>query len=161
MKLFYYLIASIAFVLPLSISSAQEAISASGGNAEGTGGSVSFSAGQLFYMTHTGTNGSVSEGVQQPWEISVVTSVREAEGIILAVSAFPNPVTEQLTLRVDRYNPENLHFQLFDVNGRMVKAGIITGQETIIDMAGFTHATYLLRVMDKNKVIKTFRLIKL
>ncbi len=161
MKLYFFIIVLIGSILPPSISSAQETISAAGGNAEGTGGSVSYSAGQLFFMTHTGTHGSVAEGIQQPWEISVVTSVKEAEGINLVVSVFPNPVTDHLILRVDRYSLETLHYQLFDVNGRIVRTGRITGHETTINMAGFTHATYLLRILDKDKEIKTFRLIKL
>ena len=160
MKPAFFIIALTAFILSPSISSAQEVISASGGNAEGTGGSVSYSAGQLFFMTHSGTDGSVSEGVQQPFEISVVTSVVEAEGIDLVVSAFPNPVTDHLMLRVDRYDFESLHYQLFDVNGRMVKTGMITSPETLIDMTGFARATYLLRLLDEDKEIKTFRIIK-
>ncbi len=73
-------------------------MSVSGGEAKGSGGSVSYSAGQLFYMTHSGADGYVSEGV-----------------------------TDHLMLRIDRYNFENLEFQLFDVTGRMVKNGLITG----------------------------------
>lgn len=160
MKLAFFIIPLFAFILSPSISSAQEVISASGGNAEGTGGSVSYSAGQLFFMTHAGTDGSVAEGVQQPWEISVVTSVAEAEGIDLVVSAFPNPVTDHLILRVDRYNFENLRYQLFDVNGRMVKTGTAASHETHIDMTAIARATYFLRVLDKEKEIKTFRIIK-
>ncbi len=52
---------------PVYSISAQEVISASGGNATGSGGSVSYSVGQLFFMTHTGADGSVAEGVQQPY----------------------------------------------------------------------------------------------
>ena len=60
---------------------AQESVNATGGNAQGSGGSVSYSVGQLFYLIITGETGSVSEGVQQPYEISVVTAVVEAGGI--------------------------------------------------------------------------------
>ena len=154
------LVAILMFGFGLTLLHAQETVPASGGQASGSGGSVSYSVGQLFFMNHTGENGSVFEGVQQPYEISVVTALVEAEGIDLIVSAFPNPVTDHLILRVDRYNYENLHFQLIDINGRMVKTGIVTSHETIIDMAGLTRTTYLLRILDKEKGIKTFRIIK-
>jgi hypothetical protein len=62
---------------------AQEVIPAVGGNASGSGGSVSYSVGQVAYQTHTGTNGSVVEGVQQPYEISVLTAIEEAKNINL------------------------------------------------------------------------------
>ena len=60
---------------------AQEAIPATGGMASGSGGSVSYSLGQLVYTTNTGTNGSVALGIQQPFEIFVVTSIEQAKGM--------------------------------------------------------------------------------
>ncbi len=160
MRPIFHIIAFIFYGFSMSISSAQEVIPASGGNAEGSGGSVSYSIGQMFYMTHEGTTGSVSEGVQQPYEISAITGIEEAEGIALVVSAFPNPVTDFLILRVDQYNLENLNFHLFDINGRMVKNGKVIGHETIIDMGNLSRTTYLLRLLDNEKEIKTFRIIK-
>jgi len=144
----------------LADANAQQTVPASGGKASGSGGTVSYSVGQVFYSIFTGETGSASEGVQQPYEISVVTGIPEAEGIDLVVSAFPNPVTDHLILRVEHYDPENLSFQLFDVNGRMVQTGQVVGPETIIDMTGQTRAVYLLRVLDNEKEIKTFRILK-
>jgi hypothetical protein len=43
----------------------QESIVASGGDASGSGGSSSYSAGQVFYSNYTGSNGSETQGVQQ------------------------------------------------------------------------------------------------
>ena len=60
---------------------AQEAIPAAGSNAIGSGGSVSYSVGQVVYTINTGTNGSVAEGVQQPYEISVVVGIEQAKDI--------------------------------------------------------------------------------
>jgi len=48
---------------------AQETIPASGGKASGSGGTASYSFGQVVYTTYTGTNGLVAQGVQQPFEI--------------------------------------------------------------------------------------------
>ena len=62
---------------------AQTSVNATGGDASGGGGSVSYSVGQVVYTTHTGTSGSVAEGVQQPYEISVVTGLEEAQSINL------------------------------------------------------------------------------
>jgi hypothetical protein len=44
----------------------QETLSASGGDATGSGGTVSYTVGQVFYTSLTGSTGTVSEGVQQP-----------------------------------------------------------------------------------------------
>ena len=58
---------------------AQTSVNAIGGDATGSGGSVSYSVGQVVYTTNKGTNGSVVEGVQQPYEILVVTAIKEAK----------------------------------------------------------------------------------
>jgi uncharacterized protein (TIGR02145 family) len=49
----------------------QNTISAAGGNAKGSGGSASFTVGQIFYTKLSGTNGTVVQGIQQPYEISM------------------------------------------------------------------------------------------
>ena len=56
---------------------AQESVNSSGGEATGTGGTASYSVGQVVYTTATGTNGSVAQGVQQPYEISTTVGINE------------------------------------------------------------------------------------
>ena len=51
---------------------AQQAFVAAGGDATGSGGTVSFSAGQVVYTTITSGSGSVSQGVQQVYDNSVL-----------------------------------------------------------------------------------------
>ena len=79
---------------------AQTSINTAGSKAAGSGGTISYSIGQIDYQTHTGTNSSVAEGVQQPYEISVVNATEETIDIKLSVSVFPNPATDYLTLEV-------------------------------------------------------------
>ena len=79
---------------------AQTSVNATGGNASGSGGSASYSVGQVVFTTNTGTSGSVVQGIQQPYEISVVTGIEQAKGINLELSVYPNPTTDYLTLEV-------------------------------------------------------------
>ena len=139
---------------------AQTSVNATGGNASGSGGSASYSVGQLAYTTNTGTNGSVSEGVQQPFEISVVTGIEEAKGINLSVSAYPNPTTDYLTLEVKDVELLNLHFQMYDMNGKLLQNEKITGNQTSIVMSNLVPATYFVKVIQGNKEFKTFKIIK-
>ncbi len=46
---------------------AQENTIATGGEATGAGRTASYSVGQVVYTTATGANGSVAQGVQQPY----------------------------------------------------------------------------------------------
>ena len=94
---------------------AQTSINTAGSKAAGSGGTISYSIGQIDYQTHTGTNGSVAEGVQQPYEISVVNATEETIDIKLSVSVFPNPATDYLTLEVKDTDYSKLRFQLFDM----------------------------------------------
>jgi len=139
---------------------AQETVPATGGDASGSGGSSSYTVGQLFYTTITGTNGSVTQGLQQPYEISVITGIEEAKGIDLNVSAFPNPTTDVLNLEIGNYDNTNLSYQLFDMQGRMVVSKKITGDHTSIGTGNLVSATYFLRVLEDNKEIKSFKIIK-
>ena len=140
---------------------AQTAVPATGSNASGSGGTVSYSVGQVVCTTNTGgSNGSVAQGVQQPFEISVVTGLEEAKGINLSVSAYPNPTTDFLNLKVENYDKTNLSYQLFDISGKLLETKKITSNETSINTSKLVPATYFLKVTENNKEVKTFKILK-
>jgi len=142
---------------------AQESLNTIGGNVSGNGGSVSYSVGQVVYTTNTGTTGSVAQGVQQPYEISVITGIEKAKGIDLSVSAYPNPTTDYLTLSIDAERSrsiQSMSYQLYDMNGKLLQNEKITGNQTSIAMSKLVPATYFVRVTEGNKEVKTFKIIK-
>lgn len=147
--------------LGLSNIQAQETIPTTGGEASGGGGSASYTVGQVFYTVNVGTNGnSIAQGVQQPYEISVVTGIYEAKDINLSVSAYPNPTTNYLTVKVENYETENLTLQLYDMQGKLLQSEKITGNQTSIVMSNFVPATYFVKVIQGNKEVKVFKIIK-
>ena len=140
---------------------AQTSVNATGGNASGSGGSASYSVGQVVYTTNTGTNGSVSEGVQQPFEISVVTGIEEAKDIFLNVSAYPNPTTDYLELKVENLQLSELSYKLYDISGKVYQNKEIGNSITKIEMQNLPQGIYFIKVIDtKNKEFKTFKIIK-
>ena len=136
---------------------AQVSVNAAAGNATGDGGSVSFSVGQVAFSANVGTNGSVTEGVQQPYEISVLSVAEQAENISLSV--YPNPSTDYLCLTTSD-EISGLSYQLFDMNGRLLKSEKIVGNQTNINMQGLVSATYFVKVNQGNKTVKSFKIIK-
>ena len=138
---------------------AQQAINASGANATGSGGSVSYSVGQVLYTTNSGSNGSSAQGVQQPYEISTTLSLPEANDIRL-MSVYPNPTTNRVVLNVGNYGTTNLSLQFIDINGRILLENKIINIETNLDIENYPVAIYFLKVMDKNSAIKIFKIIK-
>lgn len=151
---------AIFLVFSYSELQAQETIPITGGNASGSGGSVSYTIGQTFYTTNTGSNGSVAEGVQQPYEISVIIGIEETNGINLSVSAYPNPTTDFLLLKVESEKFKDLSYQLFDLNAKLLESKKLVSNETSIVMSNLVPATYFLKVTEGNKEVKTFRIIK-
>ena len=148
------------FVFGFTIQ-AQNTIPASGGNASGGGGTVSYSVGQIGYITNTSvSSGSVAQGVQQPFEISVITAIEQAEDITLVCTVYPNPASNFLTLKVENYDKESLSYQLFDANGKLLESKKVTGNKTIISMVNLLPSLYFLKVIDNQKEIKTFKIIK-
>ena len=150
------------FLLGLGLTGlyAQEAIPASGGDSTGSGGSVSYSYGQVVYFTNTGTNGSVIEGVQQPYEISIVTGIQQARDITLFCTVYPNPANDLLTLEVEIADNENLFYQLYEIKGKLLVSKRLIDNKTTISMANLAPAAYFLKITDNQKVVKTFKIIK-
>ena len=145
----------------LSNIQAQEVLPATGGEASGGGGSASYTVGQVVYTTNVGTNGnSVAQGVQQPYEISIVLGIPEAKDINLSVSAYPNPTTNYLTVKVENYETANLQYLVFDINGKQLQTVKSTGVETNINIQDYPAANYFVKVLDNKKEIKVFKIIK-
>ena len=136
---------------------AQESPTATGGEATGTGGTASYSVGQVVYTTAAGTNGSVAQGVQQPYEISTTVGINETS-INLEMSVYPNPTTNYLTLKVE--DNANLSYQLYDLQGKVIENKKVKANSTTIKMEGLPKAVYFLKVVNNKQAVKTFRIIK-
>jgi hypothetical protein len=138
---------------------AQKGTVASGGNALGTGGSASYSIGQTDYITASGAGGTITQGIQQPYEIYVITGI-ETYGINLSLSVYPNPTTDLVTLSVKNTSTEKMSYILSDVQGKIIRKEKLTDNETSIFMADLRKSTYLVKVLNNNKEVKTFKIIK-
>lgn len=146
-------------LLCLSQVQAQETTTASGGNASGSNGNISFTVGQLVYTTTTGSTGSVAQGVQQPFEIQSVVGI-ENLNINLQLAVYPNPTTNWLQLEMKNYEFSNLSYQLLDLNGRVIFNEKITSEMSTISMEKLPSSIYLLKVIEANNELKTFKVHK-
>jgi len=138
---------------------AQEGFSTSGGQALGTAGSSSYTVGQAVYDTYTGSTGSVAQGIQQTYDIVALLGA-EISAIKLELVAYPNPIQETLTLKINNYKNEKLTYQLYDLQGKLWDSQSVKGAQTQLDMNDLAVGTYLLSIQDEELLIKTFRIIK-
>jgi hypothetical protein len=155
------------FIFPLQIIfvgmatfniQAQETVSSSGGNALGSGGSASYTIGQVAYTSNTSSAGTVSQGVQQPYEIIVITGI-DNKGINLELLAYPNPTNDVLNLKIES-ELRDLNYQLFDVEGNLIQNQRLINAETIIEMKDLLPAIYFLKIYQKQIEVKSFKIVK-
>ena len=92
----------------------------------------------------------MAQGVQQSYEISVVTAIEEAKGINLAVTAYPNPTNDYLTLEVKDFDLSNLSYKLHDIHGKLLQYEKITGNQTSIVMSNLVPSTFVVCLLTVN-----------
>ena len=154
------LILSVAVVFIFStLLYAQEVVTTTGGNGSGSGGSVSYTVGQVVNNIYRTGSGSVTEGIQQPYEISVETDVENTD-INLLITVFPNPTSDYLTIQVHDSGREELNYKLYRIDGKLITKGKINGKETKLKTEDLTAAVYLLRISNNKKEVKVFKIIK-
>lgn len=144
----------------VSTLSGQVAISSLGGDASSTGGAISFTVGQVVYTAQSAITGNIIQGVQQPYEIIVVSEEEIHYDIQLLATIYPNPVNETLSLRIDNSKATKLTYRLYDLNGRPIENKSIVSDITKIEMTKFISGSYFLKIYDDTKEVKTFKIIK-
>jgi len=157
--IFLFFIAILLLISCLNNTYAQQSILSAGGEATDITGSVSYSIGQVAYITMTGTGGTVTEGVQQPYEI-LFNGIYDEPGISLECLIYPNPATVSVRLKIDNHEIQNLSYCLYSMNGLVVKEEAIKNKETIIPMDDMISGTYLLTVSEYNQTVTFFKIIK-
>ncbi|WP_026705537.1 T9SS type A sorting domain-containing protein [Flavobacterium soli] len=151
----------IFFIATLQAQSlhAQQGTVAAGGESTGSGGSASNSIGVPVYTAISGSGGEATQGIQQPYEIYVL-GTDEFESIRLSVRVYPNPTVSTAYLSFDSLELENIRFELYDLNGKLLKGQKVTSRETPIAMDRMPSTMYLLKVYSGNRTLKSFKILK-
>jgi hypothetical protein len=138
---------------------AQQSANAAGGDASGSGGSASYSIGQVVYTMASGSNGTSNQGVQQPYEFFTV-GIDNFPAITLSLSVFPNPTPNIINLKVESGDFENLSITLYDISGKALISQKVSSALMQVPMQTLAAGSYLLRVNNTEKELKTFKIIK-
>lgn len=153
-------IALLLFWFALSGMQAQKSIATTGGSGFGNGGTLNYSIGQMVYTNTTGSIGTLSYGVQQAFEFTVVTSLKDNKGIALECTVYSIPNTNIVVLKIERFQLNPLMYQLYDLNGKLLERHSVVSIETSINMSQRPSATYLLTVTQKDKMVHSIRISK-
>ena len=150
---------SACVLLATQLVQSQNATPVSGGEATGSGGSGSYSVGQVFYTTNTATTGSVSQGVQQAFKFQTLSNP-ELTTVNLTAVTYPNPTKDFIILKITDSALNNLRYTLFDVNGKSIASVSITKSSTQIQLKHLSIGAYILKVSQQNQSLKTFKILK-
>jgi hypothetical protein len=145
-------------LLATQLMYSQQSIPATGGDATGSGGSSSYTVGQLVYTTSTGS-GTVIQGVQQSIELFTLSNP-ELTTVNLSAVIYPNPTSDYVMLKISDTALYNLSYHLVDINGKAISNGSLTNGDTQINMQQLAVGMYILKVSQNNQELKTFKIIK-
>ncbi|PZR19085.1 MAG: T9SS C-terminal target domain-containing protein [Flavobacterium psychrophilum] len=162
-KITFLIFLTTAFAAP--DLAAQQAVTASGGEISGSGGTASQSTGQIVYTRISGSGGTATQGVQQPFEISVIgkdeqKSISLKTTIPLNAIVSPNPTVATVSLFIEHDDLANFRYELYDLNGRIISHEKIREKETIISMETYPASVYILKIYDGRYQLKNFKIIK-
>lgn len=135
----------------------QEAVVSSGSYNKNGSASISWSLGELATHTLKTNENIITQGFQQTK--LTVTSVVEIPGIRMIVSAFPNPVQENINLKVDG-EIDYLKYVVYDLNGRMLHQGAFDSNPMVVPFYEYKSGIYFIRIVMAGAEIQTFKIIK-
>ena len=129
-------------MLSVMILSAQSDVVPVGGTATGSGGTVTYTVGQIAVQTYSNGTFTISEGVQQPYEIQII-GVDDYPGITLNAMVYPNPTIGNVQLTINNEQLEG-EVKVFDMNGKFLFSKRIERQNTEIPMSDLAAGTYFV-----------------
>jgi hypothetical protein len=89
-----------------------------------------------------------------------VTSVKQAE-FVTGLKAFPNPISDELTIETAIADDAKLAFVLVDAIGRKVLTGNLNSSKTTINTSNLTKGFYSLSITNETgNLLKTIKLVK-
>lgn len=141
----------------LGNAQAQETLSTAGGDISGSNGSMSYALGQLVFTKNTGSNGSVNQGIQYNYQIEATVLSAEPD---VSISLFPNPVDHFLNLELDHLKRDDLSYRLIDLQGKIIANEKVLKRKTQIPVGKLQEAVYILHIMNQNKKVQSFKIIK-
>lgn len=86
--------------------------------------------------------------------------IRTAEKAVTSLKVFPNPATNNVTLKVENYNLTGGEtVEIKNMEGKIIYSGNVSGAETIIDCSAFAKGNYIVGMYRSKKLITTQKLV--
>ena len=137
---------------------AQEVVTTAGSYGETSSGSLSWTVGEPVIETITDGTNTLTQGFQQ--SKLTVTAINDLKVPGIELSVYPNPTNNFLSIEVKTDKQRDLLLSLLDLNGRLILQKKMAGNKQTINMQNYSPATYILKITEGNKEIKTYQIVK-
>lgn len=131
-------------------------ISSAGNSTSNSDAGVCWTVGECLTGNYESSLSTVSHGFII-FETSVNISKTLSEFNTLV---YPNPFSDNVFLRVEEYNVRNLSYSLHDLKGELLLSKNIKSSISEIELKKYPPSIYILNVLDDNKIIRSFKIIK-
>lgn len=136
----------------------QQSVNTGGGDAAGTGGTVSYTIGQVVFNTGLSGAGFAAQGVQHAYETYTVGMEQNTSHYSLIV--FPIPTTNILTIKINNNYDYNFHYDLFNGEGKLVSYGHLSSDNSEINMSSMVDDIYHLILLNEGSIVEKIQIIK-
>jgi hypothetical protein len=158
-NLIKYSLLSFAIFLSCTFDSfAQNALSSTGGHFKTTGGSTSFTVGQVAYVLKKGNGSYLNEGVQQVY--TKKTTPIEELVYLKEVQLYPNPTQETVTLILSSMEDVQVRYTIMDYLGKEIRNGNIMSEKSEISLRDLPSGSYFISLKSK-KEVRIFKMVKI
>lgn len=157
MRVLIKIVAVLILGLGASTLKSQELVSTTGGLYSDDQLTVSWTIGEPVIETFTGGSYVLTQGFQQPG--LVLVGVEDFDDQFVNIKVYPNPTSDyvRLDLNVDI---ENLSYRILNASGKVLENKNIKDPSTRISFDNVESGLYLIHLMDGNKTMKIFRIVK-
>jgi hypothetical protein len=153
-----YIFPFVFFVFSFVPSFGQYSISTTGGHIKSTGGSTSFTVGQVAYVFKKGNVHYLNEGVQQVY--TKKTTPIEELVYLKEVQLYPNPTQETFTLIMSSKEDVQVRYTIMDYLGKEIRNGDILTEKSEISLVDLPSGNYFISLKSK-KEHRIFKMVKI
>lgn len=137
---------------------AQQTVTTSGQTITSATGNISYSIGQIDYITIENSF-SVSQGVQQVYTKSAVTYIATLDKSI-TISVWPNPIVNTLFVKINNNAEAGFSYQIFSIEGQLIETKKIRSNNTSIDTHDYNTGVYIISISHARNPTIRFKIIK-
>lgn len=135
----------------------RDVVATSGANGSNESTNLSWTIGQI--VTTKGDNSSLqlTSGFQQGTiSVTAISEMEDSEWI----NIYPNPIVDNVTIKTTSIQHNKLNIEVLTLDGKKIIKTQVISNEHILDLSNLPQGTYLMTLMDNNKPIKTYKLVK-